>query len=306
MTEPAEDHCGETPPEIDNFLNYLRVERGLADNTVMAYSRDIRKFSHFLRNCSLAPTAAGPAEIRKFLVALDAEQLQSRTIARQIVSLRSFYNYLRRESLIAANPTENLESPRVWKILPKYLSVEEAAKLLTQPPNDTPLGCRDRAILEMLYGTGVRVSELISLRVSDVNVEEGYLRAHGKGNKERIIPVGRAAIAALAAYSESHRAKLLGRRTSPYLFLNRRGGRLTRQGVWFVLSRYGKLAGVRRQVTPHLLRHSFATHMLARGADLRSLQMMLGHADISTTQVYTHVATTRLKEIYRQFHPRAS
>jgi integrase/recombinase XerD len=296
----------EMQAELDGFLSFLRVERGLAENTVEAYARDLEKFRRFLEKNGWRFDEAGPIGIRKFLLWLEQQSLESRTVARQMVSLRNFYRYLRREGLVRSNPTENLESPRVWKILPKYLSLEETEKLLAQPSSDSVLGLRDRAMIEMLYAAGLRVSELITLRVADLNLEAGYVRTIGKGNKQRIVPVGQAAIAAVEKYSAGPRAKLLGRRLSPYLFVNRRGGRLTRQGVWFLLSRYGKLAGIEKRITPHLLRHSFATHLLARGADLRSLQMMLGHSDISTTQIYTHVATARLKEIYQRHHPRAS
>lgn len=296
----------EMQAQMDGYLSYLRVERGLASNTVEAYTRDLEKFRRFAEKSGLTFADAGAAGIRKFLLSLEHQNLDSRTVARQIVSLRNFYRYLRRESLIASNPTENLESPRVWKVLPKYLSIEETETLLAKPDAGTALGQRDRAMIEMLYAAGLRVSELTSLRVADLNLEAGYVRTLGKGNKQRIVPVGKAAIAAVENYCAAARPRLLGKRLSPYLFVNRRGGRLTRQGVWFLLSRYGKLAGIRKQITPHLLRHSFATHMLSRGADLRSLQMMLGHSDISTTQIYTHVANARLKEIYRQYHPRAS
>lgn len=297
--------ASEMPKQIAGFLSYLRVERGLAQNTVEAYARDLEKFRRFLQREEWNFADAGPIGIRKFLVWLEKQELESRTIARQIVTLRTFYRYLRREALVPSNPTENLESPRIWKVLPKYLSLEQVEQLLVQPPAETALGVRDRAILEMLYGTGLRVSELASLRMADMNREAGYVRTLGKGNKQRIVPVGRAAMAAVETYCGDARNRLLGPRLSPYLFVSRRGSRLTRQGIWLLLSRYGRLAGITKRITPHLLRHSFATHMLARGADLRSLQMMLGHSDISTTQIYTHVATARLKEIYQQHHPRA-
>lgn len=290
---------------IAGFLDYLRVEKGLAANTAEAYARDLAKFCRFLEKKGWGLEEAGPVGIREFLSWLSGQQLESRTIARQIVTLRHFYRYLRRENYVSANPTENLESPRIWKVLPKYLSQPEVEVLLGQPPADTPLGARDRAILELLYGTGLRVSELISLRVSDVHREAGYVRALGKGNKQRIVPVGRLAIAAVEKYLAGPRRRLLGSRASGHLFVSRRGGQLTRQAVWLLLHRTGRSAGLRRRVTPHLLRHSFATHLLARGADLRSLQMMLGHSDISTTQIYTHVVTERLREIYRRYHPRA-
>lgn len=294
----------ETEDRIAGFLDYLRVEKGLSANTVEAYARDLGKFSRFLEKKGWGLEEAGPVGIREFLSWLSGQKLESRTIARQIVTLRHFYRYLRRENFVESNPTENLESPRIWKILPKYLSQEEVETLLAQPPADTPLGLRDRAMLELLYGTGLRVSELISLHVADVHLDAGYVHAFGKGNKQRIVPVGKLAIAAVEKYLAGVRGRLLGSRASGYLFVSRRGGKLTRQAVWLLLSRYGRLAGLRKQVTPHLLRHSFATHLLARGADLRSLQMMLGHADISTTQIYTHVVTERLKEIHHRYHPR--
>jgi len=290
---------------LAGYLTYLRVERGLAANTVEAYERDLRKFCRFAQTKGWEPRQAGPVEIQEFLVWLGREQLESRTVARQIVSLRSFFGFLRRERKIAANPTENLESPRIWKVLPKYLTLEEVDGLLAEPKGDTPVEARDRAMLEMLYATGLRVSELAGLRVADVNLEAGTVRTLGKGNKLRMVPVGRAAVRALEQYCGVWRGRLLCGRESPYLFLSRRGTRLTRQSVWLRLARYGRRAGIRKRIAPHMLRHSFATHLLARGADLRSLQLLLGHADISTTQVYTHVAAARLKEIYRQHHPRA-
>jgi len=295
----------QTEHHIASFLNYLRVEKGLAKNTVDAYGRDLRKFARFLDRKGTALNAVRATDLREFVLSLDREHLQSRSIARNVVSLRQFFLHLVREEVISSNPTEHLESPRSWKVLPKYLSVEETQNLLHQPEEATPLGIRDRAILEMLYGTGLRVSELIGLRVGDVSLEEGAVRALGKGNKQRLVPVGRHATEAVERYLGEARGALVGGKPAPWLFVSRRGGRLTRQSIWLLLGHYGKLAGVARPVTPHLLRHSFATHMLARGADLRSLQMMLGHADISTTQIYTHVVAARLQEIYRRHHPRA-
>lgn len=295
----------ELDDRMAGFLDYLRVEKGLAANTVEAYGRDLEKFSSFLAKKGWDFQGVGVVGIRTFLSGLDQQRLQSRSLARQIVSLRQFYRYLRREGLVPVNPTENLESPRIWKILPKYLRVEDVERLLSQPPANTPFGVRDRAILELLYGTGLRVSELISLRVSDVNLDPGYVCALGKGNKQRMVPMGQPAVAAVERYRAEARPRLLGTHQSPYLFVSRRASKLTRQSVWLSLSRYGRLAGLRRRITPHLLRHSFATHLLARGADLRSLQVMLGHSDIATTQIYTHVVVARLKEIYRRYHPRA-
>src|SRR5579885_1000329 len=233
--------------QIEAFLNFIRVEKGLAQNTVESYARDLEKFRRFMAHSEAGLT--DPTSIGRFLLSLENQKLDARTIARQMVSLRGFYKYLRSEKLIGADPTENLASPRAWKVLPKFLSVEEMGTLLEKPPEDTALGLRDRAMLEMLYGAGLRVSELVTLRVGDVNLQEGYVRTLGKGNKQRIVPVGKAAMAAVEAYCGGARAKLLGRRTSPYLFVGGRGSRLTRQGVWFVLNRYGRLAGIRTTIT---------------------------------------------------------
>jgi integrase/recombinase XerD len=290
---------------IAAFLNYLRVERGLAKNTVESYGHDLGNFREFLnrKNCEIDQVRA--ADVREFALSLERLHLQSRTIARHLVSLRQFFLHLLREDVISINPTEHLESPRTWKVLPKYLSLEEVGRLLEMPEWNTSAGLRDRAVLETLYGTGLRVSELISLRVVDVDLEEGTVLTLGKGNKQRIVPVGEQAVIAIEKYLSDARPSILKMRPEPWLFVSLRGTRLTRQSIWLMLGRYGRLAGIEKEVTPHLLRHSFATHMLARGADLRSLQMMLGHADISTTQVYTHVVSAQLQEIYQRHHPRA-
>jgi integrase/recombinase XerD len=301
----ANRHSGLMEGQIESFLDYLSVERGLARNTVESYARDLTKFRRFLEKRGQDFGTSDATSIRRFLLSLEEQKLEARTIARGIVSLRGLYRHLRREGMVKVDPTENLSSPRIWKVLPKYLTVEESAALLAKPALDSALGLRDRAMMEMLYGAGLRVSELISLRVGDVNAQEGYVRTLGKGNKQRIVPIGKMAISAVDHYCKEARSKLLGRRLSPYLFVGRRGARLTRQGVWFLLKRYGTAVGIGKSITPHLLRHSFATHMLSRGADLRSLQTMLGHSDISTTQIYTHVAASRLREIYDHHHPRS-
>jgi len=303
MTGPATK--GKIRGQIAAFLNYLRVEKGLAHNSVLSYARDLDKFARFAEKEERGTNQFDAVSIRRFVVTLDRAGLQSRSIARHIVTLRQFFRYLQREGRIAANPTEHLESPRTWKMLPKHLSLDEVQALLGAPDSSTARGVRDRAILEMLYGTGLRVSELIALRLSDVHREEGVVRALGKGNKQRIVPLGKLGIAALEQYLAGARGSLLGSRQSAWMFVSRRGARLTRQSIWRLLGSYGQQAGIQKRVTPHLLRHSFATHMLARGADLRSLQMMLGHADISTTQIYAHVVAARLQEIYQQHHPRA-
>ena len=226
-------------------------------------------------------------------------------MARQLVSLRAFYRFLLEEDSIAADPTAHLESPRLWKRLPGYLTLEEVERLLAQPDPRTPAGLRDAAMLELLYAAGLRASELIRVQVSDIQFEMGFLRCLGKGNKTRLIPVGKKALAILERYLATGRPKLARQQAASYLFVNQRGRPLTRQGFWKLLRAYGRAAGIRSRVAPHRLRHSFATHLLERGADLRSVQLLLGHADISTTQIYTHVAQERLKQVYRAHHPRA-
>jgi len=243
-----------------------------------------------------------------FLASLYHQKLESRTVARHLVTLRNFFRFAQIQELVPEDPTLNLESPKIRRSLPDYLRLEEVEKLLTQPDDKTPIGLRDRAMLEVLYSSGLRVSELIGLRVMDLDRSVGCVRCIGKGDKERIVPIGKKATALVEKYLREARPKLLGKgaaANSQALFLNRRGGALSRVGVWKILSAYGRKAGLRVALTPHMLRHSFATHLLERGADLRSVQLMLGHSDISTTQIYTHVVEERLKQIYKAHHPRA-
>ncbi len=289
---------------LSPFVNYLRVERGLSPRTVEVYRRDVRKFLQHCQVRRLEPTGIERAQLVDFLGQLYKQGLDARTVARQLVSLRAFYRFLLQEEAVAADPTAEVASPRVWKRLPGYLTLEEVERLLRQPDRKTPAGLRDRAMLELLYATGLRVSELVGLEVTDLELEMGTLRCLGKGSKERVVPVGREAVNALREYLAAGRAKL-ARRPSSALFLSHRGRALTRQGFWKILRAYGRQAGIRSRLTPHRLRHSFATHLLERGADLRSVQLLLGHADISTTQIYTHVAQERLKQVYRAHHPRA-
>jgi integrase/recombinase XerD len=241
-----------------------------------------------------------------FLAGLYRGNLESRTVARQLVTLRNFFRFAQIQELIATDPSLNLESPKIRRTLPGYLRLEEVDRLLEQPDAKTAIGLRDLAMLEVLYSTGLRVSELIGLRVTDLDSKVGCIRCIGKGDKERIVPAGRKALSMVEKYLRDARPKLLGKGApSQALFVNRRGGSLSRVGVWKILSAYGRRAGLRVPLTPHMLRHSFATHLLERGADLRSVQLMLGHADISTTQIYTHVVEERLKQIYKAHHPRA-
>jgi len=290
---------------IGAYLNYVRVERGLAPNTVAAYRRDLEKFAGFCLQKKLKLTKVRREQIVDFLGSLYSDKLDSRTVARQLVSLRNFFRFLRQENVIRGEPTEHIEAPRVWKRLPKFLTLEEVERLLTPPGGRTPMDLRDQAMLEVLYATGLRVSELVSLKVSDVQLEAGYLRCFGKGSKERVVPLGKSAIRVLEDYLGQARPKLARGRAVPHVFLSRRGGGMTRQNFWRLLRRRAGAVGVHPRLSPHVVRHSFATHLLERGADLRSVQLLLGHADISTTQIYTHVAQGRLKQIYRSHHPRA-
>jgi len=295
---------------ISAFLSYIKVEKGLAANTIAAYARDLRKFQSYARKRELSPQAVERGDLIEYFSSLYREHLDSRSVARHLVSLRNLFRFALVEGILTADPTLNLESPKVRRSLPSYLRVEEVDRLLAQPDSSTPIGLRDRAIIEVLYSTGLRVSELVNLRVSDVETRMGCLRCIGKGDKERLVPVGRKALAAVQRYLEVGRPALLerrplGRPTTPYLFVNRSANRIGRIGIWRILTLCGRRAGIRTPLSPHKLRHSFATHLLERGADLRSVQLMLGHADISTTQIYTHVVEERLKQIYKAHHPRA-
>ena len=293
---------------ISSFLMHVRVEKGLSANTISAYKRDLYKFEGFARKRKLTVESVGRDDLVDFLAGLYRQKLESRTVARQLVTLRNFFRFAQIQELIPEDPSINLESPKIRRHLPGYLRLEEVEKLLEQPDSKTPTGLRDRAMLEVLYSTGLRVSELISLGVSDLDVKVGCVRCIGKGDKERIVPVGKKALGMVDKYLREGRPQLLRNAkasSAPALFVNRRGAALSRVGVWKILSAYGRRAGLRVPLTPHMLRHSFATHLLEGGADLRSVQLMLGHADISTTQIYTHVVEERLKQIYKAHHPRA-
>jgi integrase/recombinase XerD len=287
------------------FLDFARVEKGLAANTIESYRRDLSEFSAFLHRVGKSPINIKRDDIRTFLKHLYDRKLGARSVARHLVSLRNLYRFLVREGRMAADPTADVEAPKLEQSLPRHLVSEEVDRLLAQPDVSTPLGLRDKALLELLYATGMRVSELVHVGSSDFDLELGIVRCLGKGNKERLIPVGKSALRAVAEYLGTGRAALAGKRNSEWLFLNRRGGVLSRVGFWKIISAYGRRAGLATKLTPHLVRHSFATHLLERGADLRSIQLMLGHSDISTTQIYTHVVQERLKQVYQSHHPRA-
>ncbi|HKV27411.1 MAG TPA: site-specific tyrosine recombinase XerD [Candidatus Acidoferrales bacterium] len=290
---------------VRSFLNYLRVERGLSQNTIVAYGRDLKKFQAFAEIHGRTLKQINHDHIVDFLTSLYRSGLDSRSVARHLVALRHFFRFAQVEGAILEDPAASVETPKFRMRLPTYLSTEEVNRLLAQPDTSCAIGARDKAMIELLYSTGLRVSELVNLRLSDLQMDSGCLRCIGKGNKERMVPMGRSAIASLDIYLRRARQTLLADKTSPYVFLNRFGGRMGRIGFWKKLAEYGRKAALRLKLKPHMLRHSFATHLLERGADLRSVQLMLGHADISTTQIYTHVAKERLKEVYKQHHPRA-
>ena len=294
--------------QIRDYLHFLTVEKGLAKNTLESYSRDLRSYLGYVKNVE---QLKGWNEVRRtnilhFLAHLKDAGKSSKTVARHIASIRSFHQFLLREKFAEQDPSVHVESPKPERSLPKVLSMEEVEALLETPASGDPFGLRDKAMLELLYATGMRVSELISLEVSDVHAAMGFVRCTGKGNKERIIPIGRTALKAVEKYLYEGRAKLVSKKhRTDALFLNHHGNNLTRQGFWKILKKLSKEARIEKELTPHTLRHSFATHLLMNGADLRAVQEMLGHADISTTQIYTHVTNVRLKEVYTKFHPRA-
>lgn len=289
---------------VASFLDFCRVEKGLARNSTDAYGRDLAKFVSWSRD-NAGGGIPGSEQIREFIDSLYRSGLAARSIARHLTALRNLYQFLLRESVIASDPTTLLALPKQWQNLPKYLNTEEIGRLLAAPDPERPEGLRDRAMMELLYASGLRVSELCSVQSSDLNLELGVVRVMGKGRKQRLVPMGKSAVAAISAWLASGRPALLKGRVSPYAFVTSRGGPLTRQGFWKLLAAHGRCAGIFRNLTPHVVRHSFATHLLEGGADLRSVQTMLGHADISTTQIYTHVVRDRLRRTVDEHHPRA-
>ncbi|MBI3470922.1 MAG: site-specific tyrosine recombinase XerD [Candidatus Solibacter usitatus] len=300
--KPETAAAGVLEGAVTSFLNYCRVEKGLAANSLEAYSRDLRQFAASLPASGEIPNTDG---LRSYLDSLYARGLSAGSVARHLATLRNFYRFLVAEGTLATDPAEHLASPRQWQRIPHYLNREEIERLLGAPDAAKPNGVRDRSMLELLYATGLRVSELCGLRTGDLQFDLGVVRTTGKGNKQRMVPVGRPALASVERYLAEGRPKLLRGRPSPYLFITARAARLTRQGFWKLLAGYGRKAGIFRHLTPHVIRHSFATHLLEGGADLRSVQTMLGHADISTTQIYTHVARARLRQTVDRHHPRA-
>ena len=293
-----------------DFLGSLELERGLSRNTLEAYGSDLQQYGEFLTRRGLDPLAVAPTDLANFISELAAGRegkaaVAPATLQRKIACLRSFYRHLRREQMIDHDPTSELRPPRSRGRLPKVLSRDEVNRLLAQPSGSSPAALRDRALLETMYACGLRASEAIGLELSELDLEAGILRARGKGSKERLVPVGSKAICTLDEYLDKARPRLVGLRDEPRVFVNLRGVGLSRQGLYKIVQRHARSAGLERRMSPHTLRHTFATHLLAGGCDLRSLQEMLGHADVGTTQIYTHLSTERLRDVYFDAHPRA-
>jgi integrase/recombinase XerD len=289
---------------IDTYLTYLRDVRRMSENTLESYARDLGHLAAFAEGQGRKVEDLGRRELESFIRGMMTSGLAPRSVARVVASVRGFYKFATAERQLDENPADDLRSPRSWAALPKFLSLEEVDRLLAQPDTATPRGLRDKALIELLYATGLRVSELISLRAGDLNIDDGYLTCTGKGDKQRMVPFGHEAAEWIRRYLRDGRPRLV-KGSSPWLFVNARdGGALSRVGFWKVLKEYGTAAGIGRNLSPHVLRHSFATHLLERGADLRMIQVMLGHADLSTTQIYTHVLEARLRAVYEKFHPR--
>lgn len=290
---------------IDTFLDYLSVERGLSSNTILAYREDLNFYLDFIASKEIdALSKIDKSHITNFMLNQKDKGISANSIARRIAAIRMFHRFLTRERITKSDPSNLIDSPRLWKKIPDTLSVNEVESLIAQPDAKGAQGLRDKAILETLYATGMRVSEAVNLKKDNVNLDIGFLRCIGKGNKERVIPLGKKAIAAINRYLESGRPKLIKGKESEFLFLNRFGYRISRVSLWKIIKKYAKAAKIKKPIKPHTLRHSFATHLLERGADLRSVQEMLGHSNISTTQIYTHINKDRLKTIHRMFHPR--
>jgi len=303
-------HNARPRPDLDAYLEHLRVERRLSANTLESYARDLAQLARFADARGTPLERLDRKALEAFVQQARSGGLSPRSVARTVAAVRGFYRFLVLDRRLDESPADDLRPPRAWPALPKFLSPEEVDALIAQPNVATPLGLRDRALIELLYATGMRVSELIGVRAADLHVAEHYLTCVGKGNKERLIPIGEQAAAWIERYQREARPALVSgsrspHRRAPRLFVNARGGPLSRVGFWKILKRHGRVAGIRAALSPHVVRHSFATHLLERGADLRSIQMMLGHADLSTTQIYTHVLEARLRSVYDRYHPRA-
>ncbi len=290
---------------IDTFLNYLSVERGLANNTIISYREDLNTYLDFIEKSNIAVLSKiSKNNITNFMFDQKGKGIAVNSIARRLAAIRMFHRFLTRERILKDDPSTLIDSPKLWKKIPDTLTLNEVEVLIAQPNVRSDQGVRDRAILETLYATGMRVSEAVNLKKDNVNLDIGFLRCIGKGNKERVIPLGKKAIASINKYLEAVRPKLLKNKDSEFLFISRSGKKISRQSFWKIIKKYAKEAHIKKPIKPHTLRHSFATHLLERGADLRSVQEMLGHSNISTTQIYTHIDKDRLKNIHKQFHPR--
>lgn len=291
---------------IDSFFTYLTVVKGLSKNTLESYQRDVIKFAVFLENKNIITIdQVDYKNIRGFLAYLTEQGLKSRSITRTLISIKQFFKFLLIEKIVDTDPTFLIRTPKTKRTLPEVLSLQDIEKLLSSPDESSREGIRDKAMLEVLYAAGIRVSELVELKLNDVNFELGYIVAYGKGSKERIVPIGEIAKGNLREYLDTSRPDLLKSRTSVHLFITRLGKKMTRQGFWKIIKYYAKKSGITKNIGPHTLRHSFATHLLERGADLRAIQIMLGHSDISTTQIYTHIERERLKDVHKKYHPRS-
>jgi integrase/recombinase XerD len=307
MTAPRRqgDSSDEPAAVIVRYLRHLDVERRVAANTLASYRRDLARLDRFASSHGLDVSSITRNDLEAFVRETMAEGLAPASTARLVAAVRGFYRFQRLTGALSQNPADDLAAPRAFAALPRFLSLDEVDVLIAAPDVTTVRGLRDRALIEVLYATGLRVSELVGLRLADLHLEQGYLQCVGKGGKERLVPLGEAAAAWLRRYLADARRHLLKRRDGPWVFVNARGGaRLSRIGFWKILKHYGQQAGIRAHLSPHVLRHSFATHLLERGADLRAIQVMLGHADLSTTQIYTHVLEARLRQVYDSFHPR--
>jgi integrase/recombinase XerD len=290
---------------VGAYLDHLRVERRLARHTLESYTRDLSALAAYADAVGRPIERLDRAALEEFVRQQMTRGLAPRSVARAVAAVRGYYRFLVLDRRLERNPADDLQPPRAWPALPKFLSLDDVDRLIAQPDVATPRGLRDRAMIELLYATGLRVSELVGVRAIDLHADEHYLTCVGKGSKERIVPIGDQASEWIARYQSAARRELLKGRTTPRLFVNMRGGPLSRVGFWKILKQYGRAAGLPRMLSPHVLRHSFATHLLERGADLRAIQLMLGHADLSTTQIYTHVLEARLRTVYDRFHPRA-
>jgi integrase/recombinase XerD len=311
---PGRDGRGAGGAAIDAYMDHLRVERRLAGHTLESYGRDLVALAEYAAGVGRPIEALDRKALEDFVRRQMTDGLAPRSVARRVAAVRGFYRFLVLDRRLERNPADDLQAPRAWPALPKFLSIDDVDRLIAQPDVSTPLGLRDRAMIELLYATGLRVSELVAVRAADLHPDEQYMTCVGKGSKERIVPIGEQASDWIERYTRHARPHLVraertgmskprGQRS--VLFVNARGGPLSRVGFWKILKQYGIKAGLPRTLSPHVLRHSFATHLLERGADLRAIQLMLGHADLSTTQIYTHVLEARLRSVYDRFHPRA-